>query len=365
MIFHHPLPFTANPEAGSQLRPHKMKRAFEQLGYDVFLIAGTGYERKMAIQTVVDQVRKGEPFEFVYSEPPSAPIAVVNHDMWQVWLDLGFLRWCHQQSIPVGLFYRDVYWRFEVYRQSAGWHKRLISLPLFWFEWLSYYRWVDHLFLPSLKMTAALPSTWPASRCSALPPGCEPTANELKQEPNNKLTLFYVGGVTPPLYDLTPIFTAVRDLTGVGLTVCCRRAEWEEVQAYYRPYLSAQVKVIHAQSSELAEYYAQADAFSLVRQDHPYLTFAMPVKVFESLGYGLPIITTAGTAAAEMIERDGIGWVVSDPQEIRNLLLQLQAEPDQLIQKRRQAMEMRHQHTWLQRARTVVKTLTNQELPVS
>ncbi len=359
MIFHHPLPFKDNPQGGSQLRPYKMKAAFEELGYEVFLVAGTGGERTKAIRTLKERVRQGARFDFVYSEPPSAPIAVVNHDVLHPWLDMGFLRWCHQQAIPVGLFYRDVYWRFDVYKQNSTLSKRLISIPLFWLEWLSYRRWVDHLFLPSQEMAAALPSPWPPARYSDLPPGCELNSNTSNAKPNGQLDLFYVGGVTTPLYDLTPMLTAIKGLVGVTLTLCCRQDEWHRVQSYYLPYMSPQIKIVHAHSSELADYYARADLFGLFRRVHPYLKFAMPVKVFESLGYGLPIITTTGTAAAEMIQREGIGWSISSPKEFRDLVLNLQAQPDQLLHKRQLTAQASKRHTWLERARTVADTLVN------
>ena len=335
-----------------------MKAAFEQLRYDVFLIAGTGPERRRAIQTLKKQIRQGIQFDFVYSEPPSAPIAVVNHDILNLWLDIGFLRWCHQENIPVGLFYRDVYWRFDVYKKNTAWHQRLISVPLFWFEWLSYRRWVNHLFLPSQEMIPALPSNWPTAHLSALPPGCEPTlAIPRFEKLNDQLELFYVGGITPPLYDLTPMFVGLNGLDGVRLTLCCREAEWQQVRSFYQPSLSAQVRVIHVHGAELATYYAQADVFGLFRQHHPYLEFAMPIKVFEALGYGLPIITTTGAAAAEMIQQEGIGWVVSKTSEFRDLVIQLQTEPARLFDTRQRATQVRQHHTWLERARTVVETL--------
>lgn len=39
-------------------------------------------------------------------------------------------------------------------------------------------------------------------------------------------------------------------------------------------------------------------SFGLFWQPSAYLDFAMPVKVFEALGYGVPLVTTAGTTRA-------------------------------------------------------------------
>ncbi len=83
----------------------------------------------------------------------------------------------------------------------------------------------------------------------------------------------------------------------------------------------------------------------------------MPVKIFESLGYGLPLITTAGTATADFIEREGIGWVVANSTEFRELISRLQNNPDEVEKKRVQAETTRYNHTWQRRAQAVVDVM--------
>lgn len=357
MIFHHPAPLPSALTSGSRVRPVKMKQAFEKLGYDVFVVAGTGPERRTAIQTIKKLVHQGTVFDFVYSEPPTAPIAVVNHDVANLWLDVGFLRWCKQHAIPVGLFYRDVHWRFDIYKCKVPWLQRAISLPLFWFEWFNYQQVMNHLFIPSQEMAPALPTSWPKDNLSPLPPGCEITENIKTQTIHNKLNLFYVGGVTPPLYDLKPMLTVINTTSGTHLSLCCRQEEWLKVQNYYQPHLFNNIQIIHQYGKKLADYYLSADVFGLVWNHHPYLDFAMPVKVFEALGYGLPLITTAGTAVADFVQREGIGWVVANVSKFRELLVKLQRQPEEIANKRHQAEKVRHNHTWLQRAQTVANVM--------
>ncbi len=356
MIFHHPAPLPSELTSGSRVRPVKMKQAFESLGYEVFLVAGSGRERRAAIKVVRELVRQGTQFDFVYSEPPTAPIVVVNRDLPSFWVDLAFLHWCKRASIPVGLFYRDVYWRFELFR-TVEWYKRLLMIPLYWFEWLQFRQCVSHLFIPSLDMAAALPTRWPESHFSALPPGCEPTVQKDGQNFVEPLNLFYVGGIVPPLYDVSPLLAATSDLPGITLTFCCRETEWAEMKNYYQPFGLSQLKVVHVHGKELVQYFVEADIFCLIRKPHPYLKFAMPVKIFESLGYGLPLITTAGTATADFIEREGIGWVVANSTEFRELISRLQNNPDEVEKKRVQAETTRYNHTWQRRAQAVVDVM--------
>ena len=362
MIFHYLLPINNEGTSGSQVRPFRMVKAFEKLGYQVELVTGYAVDRKKTIKRLTKEIYKGRKFDFVYSESLATPtlLAESHHFPLHPFLDFGFFKWLKKQSVPIGLFYRDSYWRFAEYSDLSPWYKRIITIPFYRYDWLQYLRLVDHLFLPSLAMKSILPDQWPDSWMSALPPGCHisglsrPTAD--KASPDN-LALLYVGGIKPPFYDIKPAINALENLSDVRLTLCCRASEWEMVQSYYAPTNPAQIRIVHAQGKELEAYYTTADIFILVRKEHPFSVIAMPVKVFEALQYGVPIITSAGTEVANFVEREGIGWVVSSKDEIRSLLSYLQTHPEKIAEKRQRIKVVNNRHTWLNRARTVAEIL--------
>lgn len=178
--------------------------------------------------------------------------------------------------------------------------------------------------------------------------------------PVDDLYLFYVGGVTPPLYDLRPLFDAVRGMEGISLTLCCRDAEWEQVKSYYAPIDESKVCIVHANGEGLKTYYWHADLFALIWRVNPYLSFAMPVKIFEALGYGVPILTTDGTEASRFVAKEGIGWVVSTMDELRELLSYLKTNPQAIAEKRRRVETVREHHTWQVRAQMVANILTRE-----
>jgi len=90
---------------------------------------------------------------------------------------------------------------------------------------------------------------------------------------------------------------------------------------------------------------------------HPYLDFASPVKVFEALGYGVPIITVAGTEAGRFVEQEGIGWAVADKTELRRLIERLRDNPSELLRIRQAVQAVRWRHTWVARAQEVARVL--------
>lgn len=359
MIFHCPFPVTAAGAAGSQIRPYAMLQAFRALGIDVAEVTGTTAERVTKIAEIRRQHQQGRAFAFAYSESATAPILWGNRSSAHPFIDYQLLSWLQQQSCPVGLYYRDIHWRFNLFGNSISYQKKLIMRMLYWHEWFVFRRRVSKLFLPSLRMIDHLPTTWPQAHVLALPPGC--TVSEQGHDSNQRtfqvLHLFYVGGVSPPLYDLSLLFQAIKPLDFVHLTLCCRKPEWDRVKDVYMPLLGDNLQIVHESGDALVNYYATADIFSYACKPHPYLDFAMPVKIFETLGQGLPLIVTANTAAAQFVEQENIGWSVSSEQNLQELLNLLHRQPQLILEKRQNTEQARHQNTWLTRAQTVAEIM--------
>lgn len=362
IIFHHPLPITSEGASGSRVRPYRMLQAFCSLGYEVEVVAGYAADRGRKMRRLREENREGRCFAFAYAESSTMPTVLTepHHIPVRPFLDFGFFRWLKGTYVPLGLFYRDVYWRLDHYRRQVAGPKWAAAVLLYHHEWRQFRRWVDHLFLPSLSMRDALPSEWPGERVSALPPGCDVQLTEWHPGIGNRdhLQLFYVGGVSPPLYDLRGMVEAVQAVNGVSLTLCCRADEWSQIAGEYPPTEGTAVRVLHTRGDALASYYSGSAAFLLFRRPDPYLDFAMPVKVFEALGFGLPLITGAGTAVARFVEREQLGWVVRTQEELRDLLTRLRDHPQELTRARERVRVARERHTWEVRARTVAEVLT-------
>jgi glycosyltransferase involved in cell wall biosynthesis len=374
MIFHNPQRNVISEGiSGSWVHSFRMFEAFGQLGFEIEVIEGTVPRRKQAIERLKREIERGRTFDFLFSEPSTHPMAVsilpaltsgthIHGDIADHFLlDWGFFKWLKDRAIPRGLFYGDIHWKYDIYRNIVSRRKLMVTIPLYWYDWLMCLWLVDHLYIPSMAMHAALPTSYPLGRVSALFPGCvlpEVFQYPLPRTSGEHLTLFYVGGITPPLYDLRPMFRAMQVLEGMSLTICCREQDWKRARSAYEPFDMSRVHVVHKSGSDLVPYYTQSDIF-LMGWDpvHPYLHFAMPVKVFEALGYGLPIVTVAGTSSADFIVRERIGWAASTPDELPALLRHLQANPHLLNETREQMETVRAQHTWKMRARMVVDTL--------
>ncbi|WP_170265644.1 glycosyltransferase family protein [Thiohalocapsa marina] len=364
IIFHHPGPLTSNGRSGSQVRPWQLLNAFQQSTLDVISVVGYGTDRRRQIGIVRSALAAGRKISFIYSESRSIPTLLTERHRLPLFptMDFRFLGAMRRAGIPVGLFYRDVFWRFPGYKRMLTRSARAVTVPLYWYDWWWYQHVVDHLFLPSTRMADHLPTPWPEERLSALPPGIPTVTTPPSDEGSHQresIHLLYIGGTQPPHYDLTPLFATVRKQPCVHLTLCCRQNEWIKTRKNYSGLDSRRIDVVHRTGDELSALYAAADLFVIARGPDEYLDFAVPVKLFEAVGHGLPILTLAGTETARLVEQYDLGWVAETTDAVSGLIQRLRSNPSLLGEKRSAVRRVRGQHSWKARVQEIAKTLSS------
>lgn len=363
IVFHYPESLDQTQDGASRVRPKKMLEGFIRLGYQVDVVAGNASERQVAIREVKRRFRQGEKYEFLYSESSTTPTLLTesHHFPTHPFLDFGFFRWFRKNAGPVGLFYRDAHWKFSQYRQTTGFYKSLVGRFFHRLDLFLYAFTVDQIFLPSLEMGKILPVGIRSKVRIGLPSGCDERAlaSISHSPPHVPLKLFYVGGVTPPLYDLLPLFRVIQSAgDGIHLTLCCREAEWSRVRARYKDYLGPQIEIVHDSGAQLDSHYQTSDAFIMLRAPHPYLEFAVSYKVFEAVSWGLPLLVDAHELAVMRYVKQG-EWGVSVVNEAE-AIAQLQAwrdNPQILLGLRAKALASVPRETWRARAERVSDNL--------
>ncbi len=151
-----------------------MLQGFRELGYNVELVAGYVKERRQRASKVKEQLAKGRRFSFVYSESSAIPTLLTepNHLPITPKVDFGLLSEMKAAGVPIGLYYRDIRWKFKHYQTMTSWCKRIVAIQFYKYDWMMYRRIVDKLFIPSYKMAEVLPTPWPEEHLGILPPGC-------------------------------------------------------------------------------------------------------------------------------------------------------------------------------------------------
>lgn len=367
-IFHIPNKLDKNGKSGSQVRPRKMIEAFENIGYNVDVIMGCGEERKEAINKIKNNISSGVKYDFLYSESSTMPTLLTqeNHIPKYPFLDFGFFKFCKKNNIPIGLFYRDIYWKFDIYKEDVSLPKRIVSVPFYKYDLKKYNELLHILYTPS-DIFAGYLSEVNVNKTD-LPPGCPEIKEELirKREDyfnqsllKDELRIFYVGGVSKKLYDLTLLLKVIQNKKNVFLTICCREEEWQKEKVNYDEYLTQNVKVIHEAGEKMSEEYFKCDICNAFLGVQEYRKIAMPIKVLEYLGYVTPIIAAKGTASGSFVEKNQIGFVIDyNEKELDTLLNDILHDKIRLKQIHNQALKAIKENTWEARAKKVANDLT-------
>ena len=83
------------------------------------------------------------------------------------------------------------------------------------------------------------------------------------------------------------------------------------------------------------------------------------MKMFEYIGYGKPILASAGSLAGAFVEAEEVGWTIPYSAESgASLVEELATDPGRILSARAGALRAAAGHTWLARARQVAEELT-------
>lgn len=357
VIYHHPLPLDRDGASGSSIRPLRMLTALESMA-EVWSITGTSSQRVHQMKEIREAMSRGVTFDALYSESSTLPTALTDDDRIprHPFAEPIFLRECRKKGIPVGLFYRDVYWRFPGFGENQGALRRGLAKAAFRYDLWWYRHAVDLLYLPSMPMLEHVPIS-PTVKAKALPPGTviRDTAAPAMDGP---LEVLYVGGMSD-MYDLRLFVEALGGIEGLRLTVCTRADEWAAVRDQYEPVMGDNTVVVHQSGQQLVETMKQTHLATVCVQPNLYRSFAAPVKLFDGVGMGIPVVASRGTHAANLVAEFDLGWQVDySVESMRKLFTHLATHRAEVEQARQRVLSRRDEHTWQARAAQVISDLT-------
>lgn len=367
MIFHIPKKIYQNGNSGEKIRPFKMLNAFREIGCDVELISGEGRERALKIEKVKLDIKKGTKYNFMYSESSNLPLLLTerHHLPRYPFLDYNFFYFLREKGINIGLFYRDIYWRFYEYNSETKYFKRLIAKYFYMYDLYKYNQLVNILYLPSLLMYKYIPLN---VKCEIkeLPPGIDNNiykniSNDynflVERTEDDPLRIIYVGGIGA-FYNLDLLLEAMNRVSFIKLIICCRKSDWENKKQKYAKCLNKNIEIIHRDINELSDIYHRSDIASLFLEPIEYRNFAMPIKLFEYIEQQKPIIGIKGTAAGDFIKKNDIGWTIKySKEELLKVLYEIFNNKKILKRKKENIAMVLKKHTWENRAKGVCRDL--------
>ncbi|HRU80694.1 MAG TPA: glycosyltransferase [Methanolinea sp.] len=357
IIFHIPWKVSQGADSGSEIRPIMMLEAFQRNFFHVDIVMGSGKERLYQILKIRKKIMQGFRYSFVYSESSTYPTIIANGNkdaFFYPFLDFIFFMMCRKNNIPIALFYRDIYWKFP-HSINKGIIKSYFLKILYKIDIIIYKKLINVLFLPSMKMINYIGSL--DIPIKTLPPGTSIHGSVPFENNTTNLTLIYVGGLGNH-YRIHYLLQAVNCIPDINLIICCREEEWQKNKKDYGYQLKSNITIKHLKGNDLLSLYQKANIGCCFFENSVYRSFAMPLKLFEYLGFYLPVIATEGTATGDFVTMHDVGWVIPyEEKALVNLLKTIKDHPEVIKQKQRNIMNILHHHSWDARVKQVCKDI--------
>lgn len=321
VIFYHPLSIQTNATSGSSVRVSKILSEFQNHygNENVFLISGSSSEKNKQLKELRRLIKSGIYFSYAYAENANFPSILSDSDHLprSPLFEYRLFHLLKRHKIPVGLFYRDVYWKQPEFTKLYKFPFGTLLKMIFKFEFYLYQKSLDCLFLPDVKMSEVLKTSSKLS-IKPLPPGIECKREVIRRcnQPISKL--LYIGGISKPLYDLSPLFCFLHNNPQVQLTLCCRESEFKAYKSAYN--IPLNVTVVHKSGRELDILYSQSDAFITYRAYNNYHDITLPVKVYETAGQGIPQLIYGKSLDALTVVQNSFGISFQHDDELLELL---------------------------------------------
>ncbi|MBE4907075.1 glycosyltransferase [Bacillus luteolus] len=367
VLVYYPFQLAENANSGSKVRPHEMLKAFKQWGekeqVEIICIHGNTVEREKQFKQLSQQGVL-EDLWFCYMENQTIPLWLTDpgHKPARPLVDREILSFLKRKKVPVGIFYRDVYWKFDELYPLKG-IKKFIMKSIYRFEEKFYEKYMDTIFLPSNEMGAYVDINRPMTE---LPPGGKNTGEYHNYDSKKPYQGLYVGGINNEDYGLYLLLDAIEKVNKseqlCNLTVVCREDEYQSLPQDKRSRIEQlKVTVKHISGAKLDDLYKEMDFAFIPRYRNEYYDFSVPVKLVEYLSAGLPIVATDCTSQKHFIESGQYGAICKDEKEsmaeaINNMI----ANKEQYAKNIKETFMAKH--SWLARVEKVKNTLIKEVL---
>jgi glycosyltransferase involved in cell wall biosynthesis len=269
--------------------------------------------------------------------------------------DLAFLWLARARHIPVLSYVRDAYQLFPEYYPLDSAKRRLAGI-LFPLSMRALDRVSDRLAFPSRGLAeVVLRDAGRAASAPLLPPGAR-LAEAPSVDPAAR-ALLYVGSLAHRPQGGELLISAVRVARerGLELDLICVTPPGEEPPSPHPPWL----RVVRADATQVDALLPGVLATVTPRRRSRYNDLAVPIKVFEYLGYGRPLIVTDTEETAAIVRGAECGVVVPDSANglADGIVAVATAGPDQVRRWGEAARRAATENSWEVRALKILELL--------
>ena len=273
-------------------------------------------------------------------------------------LDLGFLTLAHAAGIPILIFIPDAYQYFPALYPRVG-----VKTALLDWGWrrsiATYLRVADRLLFPSRGLANYFPTSKPVT---ILPPG-GPVGLEPATLNWDAPTVVYVGGANYR-YGSDLLLDAMQQVVARCPTARCHFISGDATYLDQHPVRHASWFTVERRAfHELPTVMHAATVAVVPLRINEYNDLAVPVKLFDYMAFGLPLVVTACRDTAALVQEMQSGLVVADQTTaLADGILRLLEAPalaQQLGNNGYQAIQ--NAHSWSHRAAALLQMVEQLE----
>lgn len=364
VLVYFPFKLAEKADSGSKLRPLEMLKAFRQWGkeekVEIIEINGTSEERKRQFNQLKNEEKLNNLW-FCYAENQTIPIWLTDpgHRPTKPFIDTQVFKFLKERNVPMGIFYRDVYWKFDKLYPLKGLKKKIMQ-TIYRREERFYEKYASAIFLPSAAMGKYVDINQPKV---PLPPGGKQT-DQMNVDKRFSHHGIYVGGIANDDYGLPLLLEAFENYPSnkmqPKLTIVCREDEYNKLPEGQKQRLHMlDVQLKHISGDELKELYRSMDYAYIPRLKSEYNNFSVPVKLVEYLSNGLPVVATDCEAQKAFIDSGTYGVVCDDK---KDAFIQAIENVETECNRYRHNIQdtFLERNSWIARVRTVKNTLVGE-----
>lgn len=340
----------SNVASGSRVRPYKIYESFLKSGFDVFLISGNKSERKKIFKRFKSE--DVEKYSYCYFELPTFPINPL--------IDYQILFYLKRKKIPIGVYYRDAYWKFRNYfRRNEP--QRSMLLLRYKADFAVLRKTVSSIFFPSLSFSRLFKIK--KIKKIILPPGAEIKNDKFYRRKREPAFGIYVGGISERygLELLLDAFDNLQKSRKINLILVCRKEDLAKKKNIIKEYSKKNwLCFFHESGKDLERLYERADFGILPLKKDNYNDLALPVKLFEYLSYGLPVVATDCYEIGKFVKKNKIGLVCKDnPESLARAILEITGNKEKYEKVRKNTFStLGAGNLWEDRVKKIDESLT-------
>lgn len=371
VILYRPIEISSKEKhfSGSTIRPLMIKTSFESLGYHVLEINGSIKKRKAIINNLI-KTKQINNYLFMYVESANIPFVFSNKNHFPInpFADIANFKKV-KKYIKVGFFYRDFFWCTKEFSKEVTIVKRIILKTAFFLELKPLTKSINVLFLPSINCAQYFPIRIKACEVCSLPPACNDYGHVLNKQKNeiNKIRILYSGNIDKnSIYNLNALLTLISNLKSeFHLTINCNNNIYNENFEYYNEIINKykitkKVSFTHYEYGNGEFLSSMNDVAIFYLNEDRRKIWGMPIKMYDYISLGLPIITNSYPDLSEFVEKNKIGWSIDNSNELDHLLNNL-TNIDYYTKYKKKVINFSKSNMWKDRCLDILQELQKKQ----